>query len=333
MNTDTSLNVSYHDAPMQLLKRFISHNGAGCMGSLATLVLLILSVSVTAQSAQLEGDEKKAKLAVSSCRLSPKPDTLLSLAKCCADNLASNPFCRAHVDDQGEQYVIVKDNDPQKPNSYLIIPVEKITGIEDTKILSQPYSDLWQDAWLWAGKYPGQSASRIGMAINSKSGRTQTQLHIHISCVLPDVSAVLMNANIPSLSPKPVPVDLGPSGSKHTYKVLKVSSLSGDNSPFKIVAALDGAKEHMEVQSIAVIGSLIPNEYYILNTTADTTNPGHAEELLEQDCGLSKGLSHTSGAKSHAVRVGVSQTTGSPPSAPQVFPPGKVAASETPDSR
>ena len=67
-----------------------------------------------------------------------------------------------------------------------MIPVKSVTGVEDDRIFSSALVNLWEDAWFWSRKYPGQPESRTGLAINSKKGRSQNQLHIHISCALPE---------------------------------------------------------------------------------------------------------------------------------------------------
>jgi CDP-diacylglycerol pyrophosphatase len=68
--------------------------------------------------------------------------------------------------------------------------------------------------------------------------------------------------------------------------VIKVKGLSDANSPFRLVYQFPGAKDHMAEQSIAVIGSPTAGVYYLLDTSyAHGSNPGTAEELLNQKCG------------------------------------------------
>lgn len=120
------------------------------------------------------------------------------------------------------------------------------------------------------------------MAINSKNGRSQNQLHIHISCVLPSVSEKLETTPIPLYPAPAVKLQLG--AHNNTYMAVKVTGLAGQNSPFEVIQAMPGAKDHMADQSIAVIGSGKPNEYYVVNTTSNGANPGYAEELLDETC-------------------------------------------------
>jgi CDP-diacylglycerol pyrophosphatase len=116
-------------------------------------------------------------------------------------------------------------------------------------------------------------------------GRTQNQLHIHLSCVRSDVKERLIaDPKIKTYPAKPVRLKLPPMG--HTYKVVKVRGLSGADSPFAIVHQLIGTKGQMGSQSIAVIGTDQSDVYYVVFTTYDrsTKNLAHAAELLDQTC-------------------------------------------------
>jgi CDP-diacylglycerol pyrophosphatase len=243
----------------------------------ATTALLAL-LAVSRAMAQAE----PGKTAASACVVAPRPNSLWSLAQCCAKNLNSNPGCRYYS--KADQFIILKDNSPKKPDSYMIIPTAKITGIEDKEIFDRPFVDFWAYGWREAKTYIGKPAADTALAINSIDGRTQNQLHIHISCVRPDVAQTLArnSARIGSEPAAAVQLAVGPAG--NIYRVIRVRSLTGADSPYGLVAAMPGAKADMAAQSIAVIGSTIPGSYFVLDTTANGANRGSAEELLDQYC-------------------------------------------------
>lgn len=217
----------------------------------------------------------------SSCTALPKPpDTLLKLAECCAARVQSNPSCRAADPQAG--YVILKDNSPRKPQSYMILPTAKVTGIDDPLVSSRPVVDFWQRGFALAPGYLGHPTADTALAINSAHARTQNQLHIHISCVRPDVRQALLEARIPAFPAQPIALPMPPH--QHVYRVVKVNDLSGSGSPFLLVQGDPAAKADMAAQSIAVVGSAKPGEYYVLSTRRDERNPGFAEELLDQRC-------------------------------------------------
>jgi CDP-diacylglycerol pyrophosphatase len=244
----------------------------------AATLLLFLQTSEAAETS----DRASVGRSAAACQLQPKPNTLLSLARCCATDLRSNSSCRDY--DQADSFVIIKDNDPEKPRAYLILSSVPVTGIEDAKIFEKPFVNFWQYGWAEAQKYVKRPADDTALAINSKHGRSQNQLHIHISCVLGSVARALANTDhsIGSDPAHPFAIELGPHGNR--YDVIKVKSLSDANSPFRLVHQFPGAKAHMADQSIAVIGSHAAGVYYVLDTYALGTNRGAAEELLNQKC-------------------------------------------------
>ncbi|HEY2540184.1 MAG TPA: CDP-diacylglycerol diphosphatase [Stellaceae bacterium] len=218
-----------------------------------------------------------------SCFVAPRPNSLWSLAQCCAKNLQSNAECRSY--DAADKYIILKDNSRLKPAAYLIIPTIRVTGIEDKQIFLPPVVDFWTYGWQQARLLVKRPAADIGLAINSARRRTQNQLHIHIACVLPAVARTLAD-NSDRIGAEPATAAalvLAPA--QHSYRVIKVSAgLGGADSPFNLVAAMPGAGGDMGSQSIAVVGSTTPGAYYVLDISDHGSSPGVAEELLDQTC-------------------------------------------------
>src|SRR3954451_15855103 len=149
----------------------------------AALVLVLAGLSACA------GCGGAPSTAAGACKLNPSPNVLLSLARGCAERLSSNPSCREYNAERG--FVIVKDNARDKPRAYLIIPVRPVTGIEDPQVLRSPVADLWQYGWEESTRFLQVPSRRVALAVNSMAGRTDNQLHIHISCVRSDVAQAL----------------------------------------------------------------------------------------------------------------------------------------------
>jgi CDP-diacylglycerol pyrophosphatase len=242
---------------------------------LLAIWLLASSLAIPARA------QTPAASPAAACVVARSPNSLWSLARCCAQDLSSDPFCRYHS--KKDQFIILKDNSPAKPNAYLIIPTTKVTGIEDRQIFAPPVADFWALGWQQAQIYLKKPAADTALAINSEHDRSQDQLHIHISCARRDVARALAENDdrIGGDPAKPVEIPLGPQN--HVYRAIRVMSLTAE-SPFELAAAMSGAKADMAEQSIAVIGSKAPGAYYVLNTQHEGANPGAAEELLEQAC-------------------------------------------------
>jgi CDP-diacylglycerol pyrophosphatase len=244
------------------------------------LALLALAVMVGYPAGPAAA--QRATPAAPLCVVAPRPDSLWSLAQCCARSLASDPDCRSYS--KTRSFVILKDNSPRKPDGYLIIPTARVTGIEDPHVFSPPVADLWAFGWQEARTYVRRPASDSGLAINSVFGRTQNQLHIHISCLRRDVAEILARneASIGEDPATPFEARLPPHG--NPYRVVEVTSLLAE-SPFDVVAAMPGARPpNMAQQSIAVAGSRKPGVWFVLDTWHHDDDAGAAEELLDQTC-------------------------------------------------
>lgn len=259
-------------------------------GRSALAVALVTAFAMTpcggqplAQTPQPAPPTASAGDSAASCVVAPRPNSLWSLAQCCAKDLKSNPGCRYYS--KANEFIILKDSSRKKPAAYLIIPTAKVTGIEDRQIFTPPFADFWAYGWLQAQTLLKRPAADMALAINSAPGRTQNQLHIHIACVKPDVAAALArnSAKIGSDPATALQFGLGPGN--HIYRVIKVSSLTGRDSPYNLVSEMPGARDDLFDQSIAVVGSTTPGSFYVIDTYAHGANPGSAEELLDQYCG------------------------------------------------
>ena len=78
----------------------------------------------------------------------------------------------------------------------LLVPTVPIRGIESPALTKSDSPNYWEIAWdqrSRLGQAIGAKVSRddVALAVNSLQARTQDQLHIHISCVRPDVRSAL----------------------------------------------------------------------------------------------------------------------------------------------
>ena len=145
---------------------------------------------------------------------------------------APGPDCT--LVDRAQGFVVIKDDDPAKPLAWLIVPDVEVTGIEDSRALVPPVVEFWRHGWQVGRELLAAPPERIGLAINSKAGRSQDLLHIHISCVEPAVVRALAGAAIgPDWAAAPFLTLAG-----DAYNVRRVASL--DRSPFLLLRELPG---------------------------------------------------------------------------------------------
>lgn len=92
--------------------------------------------------------------------------------------------------DLAQGYVTLKDRNG--PLQYLLMPAARISGIE-SPMLRDPatpnfFALAWQQRRLLTMRHGAAVPdSAVSLTINSEYGRTQNQLHIHISCLRPEV--------------------------------------------------------------------------------------------------------------------------------------------------
>jgi CDP-diacylglycerol pyrophosphatase len=181
------------------------------------------------------------------------------------------------------------------PAQYLLIPTEKISGIESPVLLSPFARNYFADAWRARGfveQAVGHAMPRdtLSLVINSQVGRSQNQLHIHIDCVRADVSDALqrMRANIGWRW-----AVLGEPLAGHYYRAVRVAgpTLFGHN-PFKLLASgVPGARADMGQHTLVVVGmqfGRVPG-FVILDDQADVAHGdwGNGEQLQDHyGCGL-----------------------------------------------
>ncbi|AFJ48902.1 CDP-diacylglycerol diphosphatase [Shimwellia blattae] len=193
-----------------------------------------------------------------------------------------------HSVSMAENYVTLKDING--PLQYLLMPVAQIRGIESPQLLSLDTANFfwlaWQARGLLSERY-GQPIpdSALSLAINSPSGRSQNQLHIHISCLRKDVRQQLDHWA----------ADAGSRWSRagnlagHPYLARKVSRETlVEDGPFILLAnEIPGARQNMGAWSLA-LASLGDNSFVLLATERDylTLNFASAEELQDHDCGI-----------------------------------------------
>jgi CDP-diacylglycerol pyrophosphatase len=184
-----------------------------------------------------------------------------------------------------EHYAILKDINGN--TQYLLIPTDRISGIESPRILDADAPDYWADAWS-ARQYVGSRLgltfppNQLGLEINSKYRRTQQQLHIHMDCMRENVIQAL--ARYRTIAP-----DQWHSTTLDgdAYRVMRVTSLTGASDPFRVVARDREAAGAMPQQTILVTGAGPSDSdgWLIVNSGLELDDgSGSAEGLLDHMC-------------------------------------------------
>jgi CDP-diacylglycerol pyrophosphatase len=189
-------------------------------------------------------------------------------------------------------YAVLKDI--RGDTQLLLIPTNRVTGIEDPKLMAANSPNYWQyawDAWPMFQQRAGRPVPRedLGLAINSLYGRTQNQLHIHIDCVRPSVQRTLA-ANQDRIGERWSDLDAPLVG--HHYRVRRLMGADfGARDPFKLLAEADpDARAGMARETIVAIGASFAGKpgFILLSDHASLMplDKAAGEELLDHSCAI-----------------------------------------------
>lgn len=243
------------------------------------LWLLLLSTAVLPGCAQAD---PSALWHIVNGQCVPHEEKTRDPAPCAEVNLADGA-------DRG--YAVLKDI--QGIAQFLLIPTARISGIEDPEILAPDAVNYWNAAWearYFLEERLKTSVPRedISLAINSTTGRSQDQLHIHIDCIRKDVRDALARhlAQIKGVwTPFPEPL------ADHPYRSLQIAHETLDDAnPFRLLADADPqAAAEMGRHTLVLVGAIFPDDtrgFVLLDGKADvaTGNFGSGEELQDHAC-------------------------------------------------
>ncbi len=200
--------------------------------------------------------------------------------------------------DQGalRGYALFKDR--RGPAQYLLIPTARISGIESPALLAPGAPNYFAAAWS-ARHYVGAALGRdlprddIALAVNSRRGRSQDQLHIHVDCASPALKATLARV-APHLNTHwrwlAAPLH------RHRYRAMRVMGASLRVNPFRLLARRLPRGQGMGAWTLVVAGHTFGHApgFVILAAHADKHDPASGEELQDHSCAVVRSHSHTS---------------------------------------
>ncbi|SAK56772.1 CDP-diacylglycerol pyrophosphatase [Caballeronia calidae] len=176
---------------------------------------------------------------------------------------------------------------------YLLIPTARVSGIESPELLEPNAPNYFRDAWN-ARVYVNRALRRtlprdeVSLAINSASGRTQNQLHIHIDCLAPDVVRALREVG-PGIGREWAPLPVRLRG--HMYSAMRIDDADlAHTDPFKLIAPYAASRgQTMGEQTLLLAGAVRSDgapAFYLLNDHVQPGNWASSEELQDHTCSL-----------------------------------------------
>ncbi|AQS87109.1 CDP-diacylglycerol diphosphatase [Neoasaia chiangmaiensis] len=166
---------------------------------------------------------------------------------------------------------------------YLLMPTVRMSGIESPALLQPGTPNYFALAWLErdrVSKAYGVTlpTDALSLAINSKPGRSQDQLHIHIDCMTAETRRSL-DAQDGLIGP--MWSDLPQAVEGHHYRAIRLPDL--DRSPFRVLAdSLSSPQTEMRAHTLVVIPT--HGSFILLDDAAHGLDRASGEVLQDHAC-------------------------------------------------
>jgi CDP-diacylglycerol pyrophosphatase len=210
-----------------------------------------------------------------------------------------NPCCLERVDSGTNRYQIMRDSDPAKPVSVLIVALTELDGATSAEYSMPPVSAFWIEGWKAAERHlppSSPSAPPIALVMNAGPTRGERRIHLHVSCASAKLLAAMRDhafsadawtsIALPGIAALGVP--------DRTFRVRITPALVDDpnpatprHNPFSMVVA-DVATPDLQNHAMAIVRRADESGWYVLDTTMTPTSPklaGYVEDALDETCG------------------------------------------------
>ncbi|TBW40043.1 CDP-diacylglycerol diphosphatase [Siculibacillus lacustris] len=174
----------------------------------------------------------------------------------------------------------------------LTVPLRRMVGIEAPAFLAPESAAYWQAAWhardlVAADAGRPLDRSEVALAVNSKMGRSQNQLHIHTACVRPEVVAAI-EADRDRIGDDWVVLRRPIEGVLFSARRVTTPDLATVNVAALLPESIRRAPAAMARQTLVVVGAKFDHGrdgFWVLNVQASSRFQAHGESLLDFDCG------------------------------------------------
>lgn len=218
------------------------------------------------------------------------PDALWNIVsrQCVPHQQQGNPSPCSEVNLR-DGYVVLKDL--VGPLQYLLMPVAKISGMESPQLLSDTTPNFFYQAWQARHYLSDKRGTPIddralSLAINSASGRTQNQLHIHISCLRPDIRQ-LLDRSAAAIDTRWQPLPEKIMGHSYLAKRLSAANLAAESPFLQLAREVPAATKAMGQFGMAL--AQLPDGSYVLLANQRNLllfNRASSEEIQDHSCAI-----------------------------------------------
>lgn len=220
------------------------------------------------------------------------PNTLWQIVhqRCVPDEQASHKPAPCVVVDEADGYAVLKDLVGRE--QFLLIPTDRIEGIEAPALLRADTPNYFAEAWaqvplVEARLHHPLPREDVALAINSAYGRSQDQLHIHIDCISPAAHDALA-AQLGGIGTGWTELSTPLAG--HRYRAMRIAGEQLGDNPFRLLArSLPDPATQMGRHTLVLVGARLPEPGFILlDDHLDLLRLDRAsgEELQDHSCAI-----------------------------------------------
>jgi len=209
---------------------------------------------------------------------------------CVPEYLNKDLYRPCRLVDMNKKIIVYKvDNDKYQ---YLLLPTDKITGVEDSDLLKIDSPNYLYDAWFartFLTERLGKPLKErfISLALNSTNARSQDQLHVHISCLSKSANEILTkipNSNLTEAWSKEK-VTIPPY--HYFYRKISLNELEKNNLFKSISDKVKQENGSLEYTGVGLVN--INRDNFILLVGIGTSVFGvSAESIQDHECGLAE---------------------------------------------
>ncbi len=183
---------------------------------------------------------------------------------------------------------------PLEDTHVILTPTVRTIGIEDGRLRAPDAPNYFQDAWsarhfVTDGLTRQPAREDLAMAVNSRPGRSQDQLHIHVDCIRPAVKQSLQRQAAALHAQVWTQISVLPHAPRYWALALAKEDLAGVNVFSLVANGLRIAPERMDDATIVVAGSNSAHDgagFIVLarQRVAHSLDEAHGEALLNHSC-------------------------------------------------
>jgi CDP-diacylglycerol pyrophosphatase len=176
----------------------------------------------------------------------------------------------------------------------LVIPTQRITGIDDSALLTPQEPNYFRSAWAARSAVErrlgkGLPREDVAITVDATSASNQDQLYLRVDCVDEAVAKSLV-AYSDALDAEWRTMTIDLKGRRYWARQVESSDLS-EVSPFRLLAdGIGDAKTEMGAWSLSAVGANFFGApgFILLADHVQPTAGGHAEDLQDRDCAITK---------------------------------------------